>query len=282
MLPQPNILVLAYAVSLLLRSRSATCFTIIASSSKQRSQHVGGLFPSSTSLLFSSSISSTSTKSTTTTVLPSSALVKNEIISTPTNSSDGISNATFVLRSHDEAQRQYMTNDGNRGVGGGYSAYMHILSLDAPARSSLRESIRTLIRRAHDERDRDSSLGRIMLGICASNAPEALGGLKSWVSNCTLPRGMLHGMDIDGTPIPVEELGSVYIKYSTGGAMTYGEIRRSRRGFDALWRPGDALLETYDGDFRGVYLNVELSDGVFRQFGLLPTDLFMIDDEEDW
>jgi hypothetical protein len=93
---------------------------------------------------------------------------------------------------------------------------------------------------------------------------------------------MLHGMDIDGTPIPVEELGSVYIKYSTGGAMTYSEIRRSRRGFDALWRPGDALLETYDGDFRGVYLNVELSDGVFRQFGLLPTDLFMIDDEEDW
>ena len=39
----------------------------------------------------------------------------------------------------------------------------------------------------------------------------------------------------------------------------------------------------YDGDFRGVYLNVELNDGVFRQFGLLPTDLFMIDDdEEEW
>ena len=226
-------------------------------------------------------MSSTLTTATTT-ALPSSTLAKTEIISTPTNSSDSVSNATFVLQKHDEAQRQYMTNDGNRGVGGGYSAYMHILSLDTPTRSLLRESIHTLIRRAHNERDRDSSLGRIMLGICASNAPEALGGLKSWVSNCMLPRGMLHGMDIDGTPIPVEELGSVYIKYSTGGAMTYSEIRRSRRGFDALWRPGDALLETYDGDFRGVYLNVELSDGVFRQFGLLPTDLFMIDDEEEW
>ena len=81
-------------------------------------------------------------------------------------------------------------------------------------------------------------------------------------------------------PIPAEDFGSVYVKYSTGGAMTFGEMRKSGRGFDALWRPGDALLETYDGDFRGVYLNVELEDGEFRQFGLLPTDLFMV--EEDW
>lgn len=88
-------------------------------------------------------------------------------------------------------------------------------------------------------------------------------------------------MDVDGVPIPVEELGAVYVKYSTGGAMTFSEMRRTGRGFDALWRPGDALLEGgYDGDFRGVYLNVELGDGVFRQFGVLPTDLFM--EEEDW
>ena len=119
-----------------------------------------------------------------------------------------------------------------------------------------------------------------MLGFCASNAPEALSGLKSWVTNLDLPRGMLHGMDVDGVPIPVEELGAVYVKYSTGGAMTFTEMRKSGRGFDALWRPGDALLETYDGDFRGVYLNVELGDGVFRQFGVLPTDLFM--EEEEW
>ena len=120
-----------------------------------------------------------------------------------------------------------------------------------------------------------------MLCICAANAPEALSGLKSWVSSIDLPRGMLHGMDIDGVPIPVEDLGAVYVKYSTGGAMTFGEMRRSGRGFDALWRPGDALLEPYDdGDFRGVYVTVELEDGEFRQFGVLPTDLFM--EEEEW
>jgi hypothetical protein len=212
-------------------------------------------------------------------------LENTEIISTtPTNNSDSISNATYILQSHDEAQRQYMAKDGNRGLGGGYSAYMHIRSLDTSTRTILRESIHILIQQAHNERDIDSSSGRIMLGICASNAPEGLSGLKSWVSNCNLPRGMLHGMDVDGIPIPnIEECGAVYIKYSTGGAMTYSEIRRSRRGFDALWKPGDAVLEMYDGDFRGVYLNVELNDGVFRQFGLLPTDLFMIDDdEEEW
>ena len=118
-----------------------------------------------------------------------------------------------------------------------------------------------------------------MLGICASNAPEAMCGLRGWVTELGLPRGMLHGMDVDGRPLPVEGLGPVYVKYSTGGAMTYGEMRRTGRGLDALWRPGDALLETYDGDFRGVYLNVELGDGTFRQFGLLPTDLFAADEE---
>jgi hypothetical protein len=90
---------------------------------------------------------------------------------------------------------------------------------------------------------------------------------------------MLHGMDIDGYHIPIKELGSVYVKYSTGGAMTYSEIRWTGRGFDALWQPGYALLEMYDWDFRGVYLNVELSDGMFRQFGLLPTDLFTVNEE---
>ena len=86
-------------------------------------------------------------------------------------------------------------------------------------------------------------------------------------------------------PVPVEDFGSVYVKYSTGGAMTYAEMRRSGRGFDALWRPGDALLETYDGEYRGVYLNVELNDGAFRQYGLLPTDLFNeegVEEDGEW
>lgn len=168
-------------------------------------------------------------------------------------------------------------------MGGGTSALNHVRSLSETSRSSLRDAVRTLIARAHVERDVDSSKGRIMLGFCSANVPEALSGLKTYVSELALPRGNLHGMDVDGVPIPPEELGSVYVKYSTGGAMKFSEMRRSGRGFDALWRPGDALLETYDGDFRGVYLNVELGDGVFRQFGVLPTDLFMEEDEdEDW
>jgi len=44
-------------------------------------------------------------------------------------------------------------------------------------------------------------------------------------------------------------------------------------GFDALWKPGDAMLEEYDGDYRGVYFQVELSDGEFRQY-LVPLDIF--------
>jgi len=62
--------------------------------------------------------------------------------------------------------------------------------------------------------------------------------------------------------------------------VTFTDIRESGLGFDALWKPGDAVLDSYDGDFRGIYLTVELSDGLFRQYGLLPTDLFV--EEEEW
>lgn len=90
----------------------------------------------------------------------------------------------------------------------------------------------------------------------------------------------MHGMDVDGKPVPPEELGAVYVKYNTGGCMTFTQMRQSGMGFDALWRPGDAVLEMYDGDFRGIYFNVELNDNEFRQFGVLPTDLFL--EEEEW
>lgn len=218
---------------------------------------------------------------------PSPILNKNKHVlslytqSTKASTTNEIATATQILQSYDASQQQFIASDGNQGMGGGLSAYNHICSLDTSTRESLKKAVITLVNEAHKERELDSSQGRIMLGICASNAPEALTGLKSYVTTLALPRGMLHGMDVDGVPIPIEDLGSVYIKYSTGGATTFSEIRRSGRGFDALWRPGDALLETYDGDFRGIYLNVELGDGVFRQFGVLPTDLFM-EEEEDW
>jgi hypothetical protein len=110
-----------------------------------------------------------------------------------------------------------------------------------------------------------------MLGICASNIEEGVGALKSWVTNLQLPRGLLHGMDKDGVPLEFE--GGVYIKYNSGGVYTFEDIRKSGLGFDALWKPGDAMLESYDGTYRGVYFQVELLDGEFRQY-LVPLDLF--------
>jgi hypothetical protein len=143
------------------------------------------------------------------------------------------------------------------------------------SRSLLPEAVRVLAEKADKERNEDSTKGRCMLGICASSTEEAVRTLKAWVPSLQLPRGLLHGMDKDGVPIDIQ--GSVYIKYNTGGSATFADIRRSGIGFEALWKPGDALLESYDGTFRGVYFQVELSDGVFRQY-LVPLDTFVLED----
>jgi hypothetical protein len=138
-------------------------------------------------------------------------------------------------------------------------------------RGKLPHAIKCLNEAALQERSRDTTLGRVMLGICASSAEEGLATLKSWVSALELPRGLLHGMDKDGVPLKLE--GAVYMKYNTGGSLTFTAIRKSGVGFDAIWKPGDAMLELYDGTYRGVYFQAELSDGVFRQF-LVPLDTF--------
>lgn len=140
-------------------------------------------------------------------------------------------------------------------------------------RSQLPEAVQLLNAKASEERDEDSTQGRCMLGICAPSTEEGVGTLKAWVTNLGLPRGLLHGMDKDGVPIEID--GSVYIKYNTGGSATFADIRRSGVGFDALWKPGDALIEPYDGTYRGVYFQVELSDGEFRQY-LVPLDTFVL------
>ena len=112
-----------------------------------------------------------------------------------------------------------------------------------------------------------------MLGICASSLEEGIGTLKAWVTSLRLPRGLLHGADKDGVRVEID--GGVYIKYNSGGVYTFADIRKSRMGFDALWKPGDAMLEPYDGSFRGVYFQVELADGEFRQY-LVPLDTFTL------
>ena len=138
-------------------------------------------------------------------------------------------------------------------------------------RDALEPSITLLSTAASDERNRDSTKGRCILGICASSPEEGVATLKAWVTALSLPRGLLHGMDKDGVPIDLS--GGVYIKYNSGGVYTFSDIRKSGLGFDALWKPGDALLEPYDGTYRGVYFQVELEDEEFRQY-MIPVDVF--------
>ena len=138
-------------------------------------------------------------------------------------------------------------------------------------RNALEPSIRLLSGIAGDDREKDPTQGRLILGICAGSAPEGVATLKAWVTALALPRGLLHGMDRDG--VPVDLSGPVYIKYNSGGVYTFSDIRKSGLGFDALWKPGDALLEPYDGTYRGVYFQVELKDEEFRQY-LVPLDVF--------
>jgi hypothetical protein len=137
--------------------------------------------------------------------------------------------------------------------------------------TKLPDAIKTLNQQATEERTADATKGRCMLGICASSAQEGIAALKSWVTNLELPRGLLHGMDKDG--VPLELNGGVYIKYNSGGVYSFEDIRKSQMGFEALWKPGDAMLEEYDGTYRGVYFQVELADGEFRQY-LVPLDVF--------
>jgi hypothetical protein len=131
------------------------------------------------------------------------------------------------------------------------------------------DAVRLLSVAATKERDQDITTGRCMLGICASSTEEGIATLKSWVSSLDLPRGLLHGADEDGVPLEID--GGAYIKYKSGGSLTFSAIRNTGVGFDALWKPGDAMLESYDGTYRGVYFQVDLSDGEFRQY-MLPLD----------
>ena len=130
-------------------------------------------------------------------------------------------------------------------------------------RPNLTDAVRTLSKQAAEERTADPTMGRCMLGICAPSAPEGIAALKSWVTSLDLPRGLLHGMDKDGVPVELD--GGVYVKYNSGGVYTFADIRKSQMGFDALWKPGDAMLEEYDGKYQGVYFQVELADNEFRQ-----------------
>jgi hypothetical protein len=127
--------------------------------------------------------------------------------------------------------------------------------------SVIPEAVRLLSTVSNEERSQDSMTGCCMLGICASSTEEGIATLKFWVTALQLPRGLLHRMDKDGVPLDIE--GGVYIKYNSGGVYSFSAIRKFGLGFDALWKPGDVLLEPYDGTYRGIYFQVELADGEF-------------------
>jgi hypothetical protein len=71
-------------------------------------------------------------------------------------------------------------------------------------------AVKLLSEAAREERTKDSTMGRVMLGICASSLEEGFDTLKSWVTGLSLPRGLLHGADKDG--VQLEMIGLVYIK----------------------------------------------------------------------
>uniref|UniRef100_A0A7S3QIP2 Uncharacterized protein n=1 Tax=Chaetoceros debilis TaxID=122233 RepID=A0A7S3QIP2_9STRA len=178
------------------------------------------------------------------------------------HSDNAVDIATLTLEHYDNLQMDYVKKTPMGHSGGKASLNFLETQLSTKDLDNMRVAVLILSKEAHRQRAEHIGNGRIKLGICAENAADALIGLKTFVPSLGLPRGMLHGMDCDGVPIPVKELGSVYVKYNTG--------------FGKTWSPGDAELEKYNGSYRGTYFNTELKDGKMRQY-LLPTDLFLRD-----
>ena len=129
--------------------------------------------------------------------------------------------ATSILESYSNLQNEFTSIDGNQGMGGGISASKYWNTLPKEEIKSIAKTVSAMALQAAQERSsyeikkKDGfSYGRVMLGICAEDTTEAIQTLKEWVSGLNLPKGLLHGMDLDGKPIEIH--GSVYIKYSTG------------------------------------------------------------------
>ena len=175
---------------------------------------------------------------------------------------DSVEGAMAVLSSYDSSHRAAAASAGAKGFGGAITANEWA---DVQERPPLAEAVRTLADAAVQQPagafQQATAIpelsGRLALGICAEDANAGLQTLKAWVTALALPKGPLHGMDKDGVPLDMSSFGAVYIKYN------------SRPG-SAVDPPGTAALSGYNGDFRGVYFNPVLPDGVFRQYAVLP------------
>jgi hypothetical protein len=135
---------------------------------------------------------------------------------------------------------------------------------DDEQRSRMKLEVRAVNRRPSHDNDNNKKLGecvralsyyaeRIMFGICAESGAKGIEALKLWTEELNLPKGKLHGLDDNGHPKPIPT-NSVFIKYNS--------------------LSGDAFCSEYLGEFRGVLFTPEINDGVFRQYGYLPIELF--------
>ena len=220
-----------------------------------------------------------------------SALCLRPMPSRPAVHMDAIGDASTFLADYDAKHRAVASQPDATGLGGGISANEWAVTVE---REPLSKAVRALRLAAMPQN------GRIMLGICADDAAQGLSTLKAWVGGLHLPRGVLHGMDKDGVPLDMSDFGAVYIKYNSLAS-------------DSGDPPGTATLSGYGGDcdgpadsnadgmlsitvlinahalaysifcvtttcaraaVRGVYFNPDLQDGEFRQYAVLPLDLF--------
>lgn len=114
--------------------------------------------------------------------LSSSPSTTEDSIPVYTPNTEAIQKATEILTRYDQLQVQYM-KENPIGMGGGTAALQFLQTQITPEdREQMRQAVVTLVSEAHQQRARNSSEGRIMLGICAENVDEALLGLKTWVS----------------------------------------------------------------------------------------------------
>jgi len=156
-------------------------------------------------------------------VVPTSRMNTNLFSSTSVSeqtTSNNPSQATSILESYSNQQNVFTVEDGKVGLGGGTSASNYWNTLAPSEIETVIGAVRELANQADLERtsqvkkEDGSTYGRLMLGICAGNTAEAIQTLKDWVAGLKLPKGLLHGMDVDGVPVEID--GAVYVKYSTG------------------------------------------------------------------
>lgn len=111
-----------------------------------------------------------------------------------------------LLTEYDAAHRAAAAAPGSKGLGGALTANEWSRGEDPDA---LAAAVRSLCAAAR------ARGGRVMLGICASDADAGVAALKGWVGGLALPKGVLHGMDVNGVPIDMSTFGAVYLKYNS-------------------------------------------------------------------